>query len=73
MAETIMLGLRLIQGIERAGFTRRFGQDPAAAFPRSIQRYADLGMLILTSSHIRLAKEAFFVADTVLADILAEA
>ena len=73
MAETIMLGLRLIQGLDRSQFISRYGQDAAEAFPNSIGRYAVMGVLIVTPSHIRLSTPAIFVADSVLADILAEA
>ncbi len=73
MAETLMLGLRLIRGIDRTTFRNRFGRDALDAFPRSMQRYAELGALVITSSRIRLAAEYLFVADTILADILAEA
>ncbi len=73
MAETIILGLRLTQGIDRADFTKRFGRDPTSAFPKSFARYAELGALTITPSHVRLAEESLFVADTVLAEVLAEA
>ena len=72
MAETLMLGLRLTQGIDRNGFKSRFGRDPLEAFPGSIGRYANTGALIVSESAIRLAREYLFVADTILADILAE-
>ncbi|HUT01952.1 MAG TPA: radical SAM family heme chaperone HemW [Phycisphaerae bacterium] len=73
MAETVMLSLRLIEGLHRPSFVRRYGRDVSEVFPRSISRYAKLGALEITASHIRLSSEALFVADTVLADILAEA
>jgi oxygen-independent coproporphyrinogen-3 oxidase len=73
MAETLMLGLRLIEGIDRGDFSRRFGIDPAAAFPKSFARHLDLGTLQIADSHIRIAREALFVSDAVLADIVEEA
>ncbi|MHC4981934.1 MAG: radical SAM family heme chaperone HemW [Planctomycetota bacterium] len=73
MAETLMLGLRLIEGIDRNDFRRRFGEDPVEAFPRSIGRYAEIGALIVSTSRVRLAKEHLFVADAILADIIGEA
>ncbi len=73
MAETIMLALRMIDGLDRASFTRRFGQDVISFFPKSIQRYADQDALSITPDRISLSKKALFAADTILADIIAEA
>ena len=72
MSETIMLGLRMIAGIDREEFSDRFGFDPAKAFPKSFGRYISQGALIETAESIRLSRQALFVADTILADILAE-
>lgn len=72
MGETLMLGLRLMEGVDRRLFAERFGLDPAEAFPRSLSRYIGQGRLIATATHIRLAENALFVSDTILADILAE-
>jgi oxygen-independent coproporphyrinogen III oxidase len=73
MAETMMVGLRRIEGIGRGDFRRRFGMDPAKAFPRSLSRHAELGSLHVTSERIRIAPGYFFVSDSVLADIVGEA
>ncbi len=72
MGETLMLQLRLTEGVKIASFTKRFAVSPTEAFPRSIGRYLQSGALVETKTHIRLSREHFFTADTVLADILAE-
>ena len=73
MAETLMLGLRLLEGIDREGFAVRFGCDPLAAFPRSMTRHLRLGSLVATDSRVRICPDFLFVSDSILADILAEA
>ena len=73
MAETLMLTLRLREGVDREAFRRRFGADPVAAFPASIARHEALGMLQVTPARLGLTEAALFVADTILADLLAEA
>ena len=73
MAETIMLALRMTQGLDRGAFAARFGCAPAEAFARTIERYVGLGALVMTPTHIRLAEWAYFVSDTILADVVAEA
>ncbi|MCK4602267.1 MAG: radical SAM family heme chaperone HemW, partial [Phycisphaerae bacterium] len=55
MAETLMLNLRLTQGVDRKAFKRRFGQGPIAAFPDSTSRYIEQAALLVSPSHIRLA------------------
>ncbi len=73
MAEALMLQLRLCEGVDRAGFARRWGPDPVAAFARSVDKHVRGGALRLDPRSLRLCPEAYFTADTVLADILAEA
>ncbi len=73
MAETLMLALRMTQGVAIESFKRRFNVDPLLAFPRTFARYAELGAIEVSDSHVRLSPDALFVSDTILADILAEA
>jgi oxygen-independent coproporphyrinogen III oxidase len=73
MAETMMLGLRLMEGIDRREFARRFGLEVTEAFPASLRRHLDLGSLELSESHVRIARGSLFVSDAVLADIIEEA
>lgn len=73
MAETLMLGLRLIEGVDRQAFADRFGADPLEAFPRTADKYLRLGALIVNPSNIRFSSQSLFVSDLILADLLAEA
>ncbi len=73
MAETLMLALRLTDGVEIERFVERFGMTPAEGFPKSIARYTAQGALEITPGRISIAPEAMFTADTILADIIAEA
>ena len=72
MGETMMLALRMIEGVDRAAFIARFGIDLPDAFGRTIQRYCSLGALQLTRSHLRITPDAMLVSNTIMADILAE-
>jgi len=71
-AETAMLALRLIDGLDRAGFAARHGMDVTEAFPHSIRRHVETGSLVLTGDRLRIAEDYLFLADAVLADIVAE-
>ena len=72
MGETIMLALRMTQGVDRAAFVARFGMDITEAFGRTIQRYCSQGALILDPQRLRIAPEAMMVSNTIMADMLAE-
>ncbi len=73
IAETLMLGLRLLEGVDRPALARRFGLDPVDALPESFGRYGRQGLIRICDDRIRVAPDAFFVIDTILADMLAEA
>ena len=73
MAETLMLALRLTEGADRAVIATRFAVDPVDAFADTIRRYKDSGALEVSATHLRISRGALFVADSVLADIIAEA
>lgn len=68
--ELLFLGLRRCDGIDRADFRRRTGQEldeiAGAAITENIAR----GWLVDTGSAIRLTHEGRFVADRVVADFL---
>ena len=73
MAETVMLSLRLTEGVDRRAFAERFGVDVVEAFGEPINRYQRQGALELSPTHVRLSLWALIVADTVLAGIIASA
>jgi len=73
MAETAILNLRMTQGLSRKDFMNRFGEDFLSAFPKSVHRYDDAGALKVTEDFIRISPSFLFVADTILAEIVAEA
>jgi len=72
MAETLILALRLTQGINIKAFTKRFGIEPAKAFPRSVEKYQRLGALEISENSINLASRYLFVSNPVFCDILSE-
>ncbi|MBN1554695.1 MAG: radical SAM family heme chaperone HemW [Phycisphaerae bacterium] len=72
MAETLMLNLRLIEGVEIESFRRRFGLSPLEAFEKSFQRYGSQGAVVVTDSHVRLSRDSLFTSNSILADLLAE-
>ncbi len=73
LAETLMLGLRLLDGVAVADIVDRFGVGPIEAFPQTFSRYIDQGAVVATPARVRLHREALFTANCILADLLDEA
>jgi oxygen-independent coproporphyrinogen-3 oxidase len=70
--EAVMLGLRLIDGIDVPAFARRTGIDPFIAFARTLDAYGQQRLLDVSASRIALTRRGLLVADTILTDMLAE-
>ncbi len=73
MAETLMLSLRLIEGVEIRTFQLRFGLSPLEVFRETFTRYLHQGAVEVTKTHVKLSRESLFTANFLLADLLAEA
>ena len=54
MAETMMMGLRLDEGISAAAFARRFDETPPEAYSDIITQLADDGLVAAKNSVVRL-------------------
>jgi oxygen-independent coproporphyrinogen-3 oxidase len=72
-AETLMLLLRLREGVDRRAFAARFGADPVEAFARPIQRFVAMGAMEMDEQRIRISRSHLMVSDAVLAEMIAEA
>jgi oxygen-independent coproporphyrinogen-3 oxidase len=70
MDETMMLGLRLMQGVTWQGFEARFGVDLREVYSQAIERLRDTGLVIMDESGIRLAPTAYLVGNRVFAEFL---
>jgi len=66
--ESMMLELRLTEGVDRSRFAGRFGADPAQRFERQLQKHVELQVLEVTPRHIRLTPAGRLLADAVIAD-----
>jgi oxygen-independent coproporphyrinogen-3 oxidase len=68
--ETAMLELRLIEGIDRQRFVRRYGLDPAVFFADAVRRCEQRGLLEVSDDRLRLTRAGLLLADTVVAGFL---
>lgn len=65
MSETMMMGLRLADGVDRRRFAARFGVDPVERYPDEVARFERPGLLRVTPGAVALTHEGFFVANEV--------
>ncbi len=65
MAETMFLGLRLLCGVERARFTRRFGRDPETVYGQEITCLRAQGLLAVEPGRLRLTGKGLALANLV--------
>lgn len=68
--ETAMLGLRLIEGIDRRRFAQRYGHDPVTFFGEAVRQHGQRGLLEVSDERLRLTRAGLLLADTVIADFL---
>ncbi len=69
--ETIMMRLRLTgEGIDRARFQRRFGQDFAVMFPQAIEKLSALGLLVVTDSNVHLSERGRLLSNAVIREFV---
>jgi len=73
VAETLILGLRLLEGVSRARFRARFGMDWEEVLPHSINRMNDYGLLEITEDCLRLTNRGLHLANEVFVEIWQEA
>ncbi len=72
LGETMMLGLRLIEGIEIDSVIARFGIDPLVHFSDKIAKLDKLGLLVSNGKTMRLTHRGLLLANTVLAEFLSD-
>lgn len=66
MDETLMLGLRLAQGVTWDSFRQRFGVELQAVYAEALDGLADTGLLERDAVGIRLAPRGYLLANQVL-------
>ncbi|MHB1317741.1 MAG: radical SAM family heme chaperone HemW [Anaerolineae bacterium] len=70
MDETMMLGLRLMQGVTWKSFEARFGEDLRSVYSQALEQLRGTGLVIIDATGVRLAPRAFLVGNRVFAEFL---
>jgi oxygen-independent coproporphyrinogen-3 oxidase len=68
--ETLIIGLRLIEGVNLAEFEQQTGFDARALGGDALQRLLDLEMLRLDAGRLCLTERSLFISDRVFAELV---
>ncbi len=71
--ESLMMGLRLVEGVDLDELTTRHGIDVSAAHDDAIARLADLGLLRRDGARLMLTPDGLDVANAVIAEFVPDA
>jgi oxygen-independent coproporphyrinogen III oxidase len=68
--ESVVIGLRMTDGIALDELRHRFGIDTEAYYGETLTRFVRLGMLELARGHLRLTAQGLLLANTVMAELV---
>ncbi len=66
----LMMGLRLIDGIDTEDFKHRFGTDLSGIYGDKIRQLTSLNMLKSTDNQLSLTEAAYFVSNSVISQLI---
>ena len=72
LEEVLMMGFRLVEGINRASFARRFGADITAFIGETLSRWEKRGQCRIESNRVYLTEEGMLFLNRFLVDALSE-
>lgn len=70
MAEFLMMGLRVISGIDLLEFEQRFGQSLITVYGAQVKKLLDLGLVELTTEKLALTERGIFLGNEVFLEFL---
>jgi oxygen-independent coproporphyrinogen-3 oxidase len=73
MGETMMLGLRLTEGVSFAHFEERFGVTMTEVYPRELNQLAGQGLIEMDKMGVRLTRRGWLLGNHVFAAFLPDA
>jgi len=68
--ETVIMGLRLLEGVSLPQLADRFGLTPQGYYGKTIERLVERGLLVFGGDFMRLGDQALPVANQVLAELV---
>ena len=72
MADTLILGLRLIEGVDVRAFARRHGRDVDEVYGDVLAEFVGYGLLERTATHLRLTPRGRLLSNELFQRLLPE-
>ena len=72
VAETMMMGMRLNQGVSHERFEKRFGLNIEAVFPDEVERLTKLGLIEITDDALLLSERGRLLGNEVFAEFIGD-
>ena len=66
LADTMFLGLRLVDGVDLDLVAARFGHDPWARWGGELEPFVSSGLLVREHGRLRLTREGMLLANEVM-------
>ena len=70
MGETMMLGLRLLQGVSNLSFFNRFGEKIQDVYEKQMSKYRPSGLLEWKNENLRLSQAGIMIANEIIQDFI---
>ena len=70
MSEFVFLGLRMTEGISEKVFSERFGVNIYEVFPKPLEKFIKMGLLICENGRILLSEAAVSVSNQIMCEFL---
>lgn len=68
--ETVIMGLRMIRGVDLDRLRRRYGREISEYYGQTLRRLCDLGLVELSDSYLRLSERGRSLANQVMAELV---
>ncbi len=72
VSETMMMGMRLNEGVEFDRFVERFGKDVRQVFPAEFDRLTKLGLIESSQDSVRLTSRGTLLGNEVFAEFVGD-
>lgn len=70
MAEFMILGLRMTEGVSCRAFLEEFGRTPESLYAEILEKYRKLGLLVCSKDRIALTRPGIHVSNRIMAEFL---
>lgn len=70
LADALIMGLRLMQGVDREELLERFGMDIYLLYQEEINTCLDMDLITITGDNLRLTERGYFVSNEVFCRFL---